>query len=160
MKQRVMHLDFNWDTSDVNILLSAKLAKPLKGTARIIVNNIHIKGDVRDKFIILFFCWLWMKVHFPAGLFVQTLSLILFFALYMQLLLVPILEGKAIVYSFVSTPDVRIGVAFGSGVSQSLPATELPGVSSWLVWLLTTVAVIFRTFYFNNYHCGNVIYNF
>ncbi|XP_075508656.1 uncharacterized protein LOC142545378 isoform X1 [Primulina tabacum] len=92
--QRVMHLGFTWDTSDVNILLSAKLAKPLKGTARIIVNSIHIKGD---------------------------------------LLLVPILEGKAIVYSFVSTPDVRIGVAFGSGVSQSLPATELPGVSSWLI---------------------------
>ena len=36
-------------------------------------------------------------------------------------------------YSFVCTPEVRIGVAFGSGGSQSLPATELPGVSSWLV---------------------------
>lgn len=44
----------------------------------------------------------------------------------------PILNGKAVLYSFVATPEVRIGVAFGSG-SQSLPATELPGVSSWLV---------------------------
>lgn len=43
----------------------------------------------------------------------------------------PILDGKALLYSFVSTPEVRIGVAFGSGGSQS--ATELPGVSSWLV---------------------------
>lgn len=56
-----------------------------------------------------------------------------YFICMMQLLLMPILEGKAIAYSFVSTPDVRIGVAFGSGGSQSLPATELPGVSSWLV---------------------------
>lgn len=45
----------------------------------------------------------------------------------------PILAGKAILYSFISTPEVRITVAFGSGGSQSLPATELPGVSSWLV---------------------------
>ena len=50
-----------------------------------------------------------------------------------QLLLRPILDGRAILYSFVYTPEVRIGVAFGSGGSQSLPATELPGVSSWLV---------------------------
>ncbi|XP_058179186.1 uncharacterized protein LOC131297966 isoform X6 [Rhododendron vialii] len=54
-----------------------------------------------------------------------------------QLLLMPVLEGKAILYSFLSTPEVRIGVAFGSGGSQSLPATELPGVSSWLVKLFT-----------------------
>ncbi|CAI0380852.1 unnamed protein product [Linum tenue] len=52
-----------------------------------------------------------------------------------DLLLMPILEGRAVLYSFVSTPEVRIGVAFGSGGSQSLPATELPGVSSWLVKL-------------------------
>lgn len=49
----------------------------------------------------------------------------------------PVLNGRAILYSFLSVPDVRIGVAFGSGGSQSLPATELPGVSSWLVWLLS-----------------------
>ncbi|KAE9467101.1 hypothetical protein C3L33_00987, partial [Rhododendron williamsianum] len=54
-----------------------------------------------------------------------------------QLLLMPVLEGKAILYSFLSTPEVRIGVAFGRGGSQSLPATELPGVSSWLVKLFT-----------------------
>lgn len=45
----------------------------------------------------------------------------------------PVLNGKAILYTFLSVPEVRIGVAFGSGGSQSLPATELPGVSSWLV---------------------------
>ncbi|KAL6550102.1 MYF24 [Orobanche minor] len=89
--QRIMRLGFDWDTDDVYIMLFAKLAM---GTARIVVNSIHIKGD---------------------------------------LLLMPILEGKAIAYSFISTPEVRLGVAFGSGGSQSLPATELPGVSSWLV---------------------------
>ncbi|XP_073298819.1 synaptotagmin-5-like isoform X2 [Primulina huaijiensis] len=96
--QRVMRLGFDWDTTDINILLFAKLTTPLMGTARIIVNSIHVKGD---------------------------------------LLLVPVLDGKAIVYSFVSIPEVRIGVAFGSGGSQSLPATELPGVSSWLVKIAT-----------------------
>ncbi|KAL0312737.1 UNVERIFIED_CONTAM: Multiple C2 and transmembrane domain-containing protein 1 [Sesamum radiatum] len=96
--QRIMHCSFDWDTDDVNILLFAKLAMPLMGTARIVVNSIHIKG---------------------------------------HLLLMPILEGKAMTYSFVSTPDVRLGVAFGSGGSQSLPATELPGVSSWLIKLAT-----------------------
>lgn len=43
----------------------------------------------------------------------------------------PILGGKALLYSFVSAPEVRIGIAFGSGGSQS--ATEVPGVSPWLV---------------------------
>jgi hypothetical protein len=55
----------------------------------------------------------------------------------LQLLLMPVLDGKDILYSFVSIPEVRIGVAFGSGGSQSLPATELPGVSSWLVGFLS-----------------------
>ncbi|CAI9113565.1 OLC1v1014190C1 [Oldenlandia corymbosa var. corymbosa] len=96
--QKVMRLGFDWDTNDISIMLFAKLAKPLMGTARIVINSIHIKGD---------------------------------------LLLMPVLDGRAFLYSFVSTPEVRIGVAFGSGGSQSLPATELPGVSSWLVKLVT-----------------------
>ncbi|XP_057811774.1 uncharacterized protein LOC131026009 isoform X1 [Salvia miltiorrhiza] len=96
--QRILRCSFDWDSDDVNILLSAKLAMPLMGTARIVVNSIHVKGN---------------------------------------LLFMPILEGKAIAYCFVSTPEVRLGVAFGSGGSQSLPATELPGVSSWLVKLAT-----------------------
>ncbi|KAH7856594.1 hypothetical protein Vadar_003301 [Vaccinium darrowii] len=100
--QRVMRLGFDWDSTDVNILLFAKLAKPLVGTARIVINSIHIKGE---------------------------------------LLLIPVVDGKAILYSFLSTPEVRIGVAFGSGGSQSLPATELPGVSSWLVKLSTDTLV-------------------
>ncbi|KAM7482995.1 hypothetical protein LguiB_007578 [Lonicera macranthoides] len=100
--QRIMRLGFDWDTSEISIMLLAKLAKPLMGTARIVVNSLHIKGD---------------------------------------LLLMPVLDGKAVLYSFVSTPEVRIGVAFGSGGSQSLPATELPGVSSWLVKVITDTLV-------------------
>ncbi|KAB1212519.1 Synaptotagmin-5 [Morella rubra] len=53
----------------------------------------------------------------------------------------PILDGQAVLYSFVSIPEVRIGVAFGSGGSQSLPATELPGVSSWLDKVFTDTLV-------------------
>ncbi|XP_062117124.1 synaptotagmin-5 [Humulus lupulus] len=96
--QRFMRLGFDWDTNDMSILLLAKLAKPFMGTARIVINSLHIKGD---------------------------------------LLLMPILDGKAVLYSFIAAPEVRIGVAFGSGGSQSLPATELPGVSSWLVKIFT-----------------------
>lgn len=96
--QRILRLGFDWDSTEISILLLAKLGKPLMGTARIVVNSIHVKGD---------------------------------------LLLMPILDGRAILYSFVTTPEVRIGVAFGSGGSQSLPATELPGVSSWLVKLIS-----------------------
>ncbi|KAJ4713403.1 Synaptotagmin like [Melia azedarach] len=100
--QQVMRLGFDWDTNNISILLLAKLAKPLLGTARIVINSLHIKGD---------------------------------------LLLMPTLEGKAILYSFISVPEVRIGVAFGSGGSQSLPATELPGVSSWLVKIFNETLV-------------------
>lgn len=38
-------MGFDWDTTNISIMLLAKLAKPM-GTARIVVNNIHIKGDV------------------------------------------------------------------------------------------------------------------
>ncbi|XP_016497884.1 uncharacterized protein LOC107816669 [Nicotiana tabacum] len=95
--QKIVHLGFDWDTTDISIMLLAKLGKPLMGTARIVINSIHIKGDLR---------------------------------------LVPVLDGRAFLYSFVAPPEVRIGVAFGSGGSQSLPATELPGVSAWLVKLV------------------------
>ncbi|XP_023531065.1 extended synaptotagmin-3-like isoform X2 [Cucurbita pepo subsp. pepo] len=100
--QRIMRLGFDWDTNEMSIMLLAKLGMPFTGTCRIVINSIHLKGD---------------------------------------LLLRPILDGRAILYSFVYTPEVRIGVAFGSGGSQSLPATELPGVSSWLVKLLTDFIV-------------------
>ncbi|PKA54117.1 Synaptotagmin-4 [Apostasia shenzhenica] len=97
-EQMVMRLGFDWDSNEMSILLLAKLAKPLMGTARFVINSIHIKGE---------------------------------------LLLTPILDGQAILYSFDSTPEVRIGVAFGSGNGHSLPATELPGVSTWLVKIFT-----------------------
>jgi hypothetical protein len=41
-----MHLGFDWDSKDMSILLLAKLAKPLMGTARIVINSLHIKGEV------------------------------------------------------------------------------------------------------------------
>ncbi|XP_039143434.1 synaptotagmin-5 isoform X1 [Dioscorea cayenensis subsp. rotundata] len=100
--QQVMRLGFEWNTNDMSVMLLAKLARPLIGTARIVINNLYIKGDLR---------------------------------------LLPILDGQAVLYSFESTPEVRIGVAFGSGGSQSLPATELPGVSSWLVKVFTDTLV-------------------
>ncbi|KAK1301656.1 hypothetical protein QJS10_CPB12g00356 [Acorus calamus] len=100
--QRILRMGFDWDTNDMSIMLLVKLAKPLRGTARIVINSIHIKGD---------------------------------------LLLTPILDGQAVLYSFESTPEVRIGVAFGGGGSQSFPATELPGVSTWLVKIFTETLV-------------------
>ncbi|KAI4350900.1 hypothetical protein L6164_005305 [Bauhinia variegata] len=100
--QRILQMGFDWDANDMSILMLAKLSKPLIGTARIVINSLHIKGDLQ---------------------------------------LIPILDGTAILFSFVSTPEVRIGVAFGSGGSQSLPATELPVVSSWLVKLFTDTLV-------------------
>ncbi|KAF8724554.1 hypothetical protein HU200_020814 [Digitaria exilis] len=97
-EQQVMRLGFDWNSHEMSVMFLAKLAKPLIGTCRIVINSIHIKGD---------------------------------------LLLSPILDGEAILYSFESTPEVRIGVAFGSGGSQTIPGMELPGVSTWLVKLLT-----------------------
>lgn len=44
--QRIMRLGFDWDTTDMSIMLLAKLAMPLMGTARIVINSLHIKGDV------------------------------------------------------------------------------------------------------------------
>ena len=38
-------MGFDWDTTDISIMLLAKLAKPM-GTARIVINNLHIRGDV------------------------------------------------------------------------------------------------------------------
>lgn len=52
-QQRVMRMGFDWDTTEISIMLFAKLAKPLRGTARIVINSFHIKGDV-CVFIFLF----------------------------------------------------------------------------------------------------------
>lgn len=51
-----MRLGFDWDTDDVNIMLFAKLAMPLMGTARIVVNSIHVKGDVCINLLFLLLC--------------------------------------------------------------------------------------------------------
>ncbi|CAK9876092.1 unnamed protein product [Sphagnum jensenii] len=95
--QPVLHMGFEWDTNEMSVLLAAKLAGPLRGTsARVVINSIHIKGDLR---------------------------------------IVPILDGQGILYSFDTTPEVKVGIAFGSG-SQSVPQTELPVLSTWLENLL------------------------
>ncbi|KAJ7538397.1 hypothetical protein O6H91_11G046200 [Diphasiastrum complanatum] len=95
--QQILHMSFEWDTNEMSVLLAAKLGVPFKGkVARIVVNSIHIKGDIR---------------------------------------IMPILDGQALLYSFESTPEVRLGIAFGSG-NQTLPATQLSVVSSWLEKLL------------------------
>lgn len=40
-------MGFEWDTNEMSVLIAAKLGGPLRGkTARIIVNSIHVKGDV------------------------------------------------------------------------------------------------------------------
>lgn len=48
--QRIMRIGFDWDANDMSILLLAKVAKPFIGTARIVINSLHIKGDVRNFF--------------------------------------------------------------------------------------------------------------
>jgi len=52
--QRFLQLGFDWDTSEMSILLLAKLAKPLIGTARIVINSLHIKGDVCKAILFIF----------------------------------------------------------------------------------------------------------
>lgn len=40
-------MGFEWDTNEMSVLIAAKLGGPLRGTtARIIINSIHVKGDV------------------------------------------------------------------------------------------------------------------
>lgn len=90
-------MGFEWDTTEMSVLISAKLGGPLRGkTARIVVNSIHVKGDLR---------------------------------------LLPVLDGQAVLFSFANTPEVRIGLVFGSG-ANAIPQTELPFISSWLEMLL------------------------
>jgi hypothetical protein len=71
----------------------------------------------------------------------------------LQLLLSPILDGEAVLYSFESTPEVRIGVAFGSGGSQAGPGMELPGVSTWLVGLCGPLSPVLD-FFTDSLHNG------
>lgn len=46
LSQKVLQLGFDWDSNEMSVMLLAKLAKPLIGAARIVINQIHIKGDV------------------------------------------------------------------------------------------------------------------
>jgi hypothetical protein len=67
----------------MSILLLAKLAKPFMGTARIVINSLHIKGDVcKVAFFFLcslssfsgfflkkyFYCYSFTGLHFTASL--------------------------------------------------------------------------------------------
>ncbi|KAF6135524.1 hypothetical protein GIB67_015377 [Kingdonia uniflora] len=100
--ERMMHMGFERDANDVSILLLAMLAKPLIGTTQIVINSLHIKGD---------------------------------------LIFMSILDGQAILYSFESIPEVRIGVAFGSGNNQSLLATKLQDLKKDAVGSIFSVTV-------------------
>jgi len=43
-------LSFDWDTSEMNILMLAKLSV---GAAKIVINNLHIKGEVcKNNFVL------------------------------------------------------------------------------------------------------------
>lgn len=64
--QQVMRLGFDWDTNNISILLLAKLAKPLLGTARIVINSLHIKGDV---------CWANIFYSFFLSIFCSFFDL-------------------------------------------------------------------------------------
>lgn len=45
--QPVLHMGFLWDTNEMSVLLAAKLGGPLRGKmARIVINSVHVKGDV------------------------------------------------------------------------------------------------------------------
>ncbi len=72
--------------------------------------------------------------QYAAVLLNPTLKLVVCYIV--QLRIVPILDGQGILYSFETTPEVKVGIAFGSG-SQSVPQTELPVLSTWLVCLLS-----------------------
>lgn len=63
-----MRMGFDWDSTDVNILLFAKLAKPLMGTARIVINSIHMKGEVCNLLFSLFISFVIPKLNI-YGLF-------------------------------------------------------------------------------------------
>jgi hypothetical protein len=72
-------------------------------------------------------CYLLILKSLPLS---QGADRLTFFSV--QLRILPILDGQGVLYSFANTPEVRVGVAFGSG-SQSQTQTELPIISSWLV---------------------------
>lgn len=45
--QAVLNMGFEWDTNEMSVLIAAQLGGPLRGnTARIVINSIHVKGDV------------------------------------------------------------------------------------------------------------------
>lgn len=45
--EQALHLGFEWETNEMKMLLAAKLAGPFKGTARFVINSLHVKGDLR-----------------------------------------------------------------------------------------------------------------
>ena len=50
----------------------------------------------------------------------------------LQLKISPILDGQALLYSFVDRPEVHVGVSVAGG-NSSLSLSDLPGVATWLV---------------------------
>jgi hypothetical protein len=89
--------------------------------------------------------------QYAAVLLNPTLKLVVCYIV--QLRIVPILDGQGILYSFETTPEVKVGIAFGSG-SQSVPQTELPVLSTWLVCLLS-IFVQYCLCELNRQGCGS-----
>lgn len=67
--QQVMQLGFDWDTNEMSVMFLAKLAKPLIGAARIVINSIHIKGDVCAHFV-PFLCYFYFFINYLIVTFV------------------------------------------------------------------------------------------
>lgn len=45
--EQVLHTGFHWDTNEMSILLAITIAGPIKKRVLIMVNNLHINGDLR-----------------------------------------------------------------------------------------------------------------
>lgn len=124
ISQRVLKLGLDWDTNEMSILMFAKLAKPLIGTVGIVINSLHIKVDVcKSNVHILNFEEANLEKKKTCGYLIFTsgamnywtdfhaliknmvwcfIFLLLRFIFILQLLFTPILDGKALLYSFVS----------------------------------------------------------
>eukprot|EP00250_Pteridium_aquilinum_P006892 c16719_g1_i2 orf=702-3128(-) len=45
--EQVLHTGFHWDTNEMSILLAITFVGPIKKRVHVVVNNLHMKGDLR-----------------------------------------------------------------------------------------------------------------
>lgn len=45
--EQAFYMGFHWETNEMKVTLAATLAGPFKGTARFVINNLLVKGDLR-----------------------------------------------------------------------------------------------------------------